>query len=69
LKVNDHSQSGDYEQKNISKELKPFYPSRLMGLGVEFTLSVFADFFSSREPQSVFCTPKLFPFGALEGNR
>jgi len=42
LKVNDHSQSGDYEQKNISKELKPFYPSRLMGLGVEFTLSVFA---------------------------
>ena len=40
LKVNDHSQSGDYEQKNISKELKPFYPSRLMGLGVEFTLSV-----------------------------
>ena len=38
LIVDDHSQSGDHEHKNISKELKPFYPSRLIGLSFEITL-------------------------------
>jgi hypothetical protein len=37
LIVDDHSQRGDHEHKNISKELKPFYPSRLIGLSVGIT--------------------------------